>query len=491
MCRGDDELDASASFDTRPFMIDLSTEDFRRLGHRAVDLVADYLASLPDRPCRTPVPDALKRALMHQPLPVDGMSPDAAIDELESTAFQYPMGNGSPRFFGWVNSPPAPMGIIGEFLAAALNPSVAGGDHAATYIEHAVLAWMRSVVRYASTSGGVLTSGGSVANLIGLAVMRHLHSDRTVRTRGLRDTPAQLVVYTSSEGHSCIQKAIELLGIGSAHLRRVPVTETWQMDVEALSAAIVRDRSAGLIPASVVATAGTVNTGAIDPLDSIADLCESEGIWFHVDAAYGGPGALLDELAPLYRGLARADSVAIDPHKWMYIPVECGCALVRNAEAMRDAFSLVPPYLRDDTALPWFSEFGIQQTRGFRALKLWLALKCAGVDEYRTAIAHDIALTQQLRRRLSECGDLEIVSAGPLSITCFRYRPAGAGTDADVDALNRRLLDAVQHDGHVFLTGTELSGRFVLRACIVNFRSTDADVEALVTSVQRIGRQLE
>ena len=228
---------------------------------------------------------------------------------------------------------------------------------------------------FPSTGGAILTSGGSVANLIGLAVMRHVKTDGQVRARGLAELNPKLVVYTSTEGHSCIEKAVELLGIGRAHLRRLPVDADWRLNVGALRQAIAEDRSAGLTPAAVAATAGTVNTGSIDPLDDLSAVCDAEGLWFHVDAAYGGPAALLPELSVHYRGLDRANSVAIDPHKWMYIPVECGCALVRDAGAMRDAFSLVPPYLRDDTALPWFSEFGIQQSRGFRALKLWFVLQ--------------------------------------------------------------------------------------------------------------------
>jgi glutamate/tyrosine decarboxylase-like PLP-dependent enzyme len=257
------------------------------------------------------------------------------------------------------------------------------------------------------------------------------------------------------------------------------------MDVRALAAQIADDRAAGLMPACVAATAGTVNTGAIDPLDRIAELCRAERIWFHVDAAYGGPAALVPELADLYRGLEQADSVAIDPHKWMYVPVECGCALVKDAQAMRDAFSLVPSYLRDDTALPWFSEFGIQQSRGFRALKLWIVLRQIGLTGYRRLISRDIALARALQQRLREAEDFELVAAGPLSVTCFRYRPAvSPPSDADVDRLNRTILEAVQSAGDVFLTGTELDGRFVLRACIVNFRTRESDLDALLDAIR-------
>jgi glutamate/tyrosine decarboxylase-like PLP-dependent enzyme len=471
-------------------MIDIPPETLRRLGYRAVDLVVEHLESRVHAPVRAPVPDQVRQALMNAPLPRAASDPRALIDEV-AAILQYPLGNGSPRFFGWVNSPPAPIAVLGELLAAALDPSVAGGDHAATYVEHAVLKWMREMIGASPSAGGILTSGGSVANLIGLAVMRHVKTDGAARTRGLAGGDARLVVYTSTEGHSCVQKAVELLGIGSQHLRRVPVTSEWSMDLGALQRQIARDRADGLTPACVAATAGTVNTGAIDPLDEVASLCQREDLWFHVDGAYGGPAALVPDLAPRYRALGRADSIAVDPHKWLYIPVECGCALVRDVAAMRDAFSLVPPYLRDDTALPWFSEFGIQQSRGFRALKLWLALKHIGVDGYRDSISRDIALARTLQQRVGEARDFELVAAGPLSITCFRYRPPDGPTDgAELDALNRRVLDRVQAAGEAFLTGTELAGRFVLRACIVNFRTEESDLDRLIAALRTEGRAL-
>jgi glutamate/tyrosine decarboxylase-like PLP-dependent enzyme len=469
--------------------IDLSPDEFRRLGYRAVDLIAEHLAARADGPCRTPVTDADRRTLVDQPPPLHGADPDALLDDVASTILRYPMGNSSPRFFAWVNSSAAPLAVIAELLAAGLNPSVAGGDHAATYIEHAVLGWMRTIVRFPTDSGGILTSGGSVANLIGLAVMRHVRTAGRVRVDGMSGEQTA-VVYTSSEGHSCLQKAVELLGIGHTNLRRIPVDAEWRMDVAALERQIHTDRAAGLTPACVAASAGTVNTGAIDPLAHIGEVCRREALWFHVDAAYGGPAALVDEVAHWYDGLERADSVAIDPHKWMYVPVECGCALVRDARAMRDAFSLVPPYLRDDAAWPWFSEFGIQQSRGFKALKLWMALRHAGLDGYREAIAHDIAMARALQQRLRAAEDFELVSAGPLSVTCFRYAPPDLRErDDEIDRLNRRVLDAVQRDGRVYLTGTELHGRLTLRACIVNFRTRESDLDELVETIRAMAGQ--
>jgi glutamate/tyrosine decarboxylase-like PLP-dependent enzyme len=237
----------------------------------------------------------------------------------------------------------------------------------------------------------------------------------------------------------------------------------------------------------VAASAGTVNTGAIDPLEAIADLCAAEGLWLHVDGAYGGVGVLAEQTAGLYNGMQRADSLAIDPHKWLYVPVECGCVFVRDAQAMRDTFSLVPPYLRDDAELPWFAEFGPQQTRGFRALKLWLALQQAGARGYRELISRDIRLARALQARILGRADFELLAAGPLSVTCFRYAPGGA---ADLDGLNRRLLDQVQREGQVFLTSTQLDGRLALRACVVNFRTTEADLDFLLDTLAEAGRRV-
>ena len=237
----------------------------------------------------------------------------------------------------------------------------------------------------------------------------------------------------------------------------------------------------------MVASAGTVNTGAIDPLDELADVCARENLWLHVDAAYGGVAILAEATRSLFAGIERADSLGIDPHKWLYIPVECGCAIVRDAAAMRDAFSLVPPYLRDDAAMPWFSEFTVQQTRGFRALKLWMVLQQVGVAEYGRQIGRDIARAGALRARIDRHPDFELVSAGPLSIVCFRYRPPWAG---DVDVLNRSVAERVQRDGRAFITTTELGGRPVLRACIVNFRTRESDLDALLDAIVSAGDAL-
>ncbi|NEQ51839.1 MAG: aminotransferase class V-fold PLP-dependent enzyme [Leptolyngbya sp. SIO3F4] len=470
--------------------LDMTPEQFRQLGYKAVDLIAENLEQLQNRlePARRAVPDDLREQLLNQSLPQVGSDPAELIEFIEQHILPYPLGHINPRFFAWVNSPAAPLSIIGELLSAGMNSSAAGGDQASTYLEHAVLNWLKEIMGLPQDSGALLVSGGSMATLVGLAVMRHCKTQTgNIRGQGLQQEPAPMVVYKSVEGHSCLDKAVELLGIGRNYLRPIPVDDEFRMDVTQLRQQIKEDRHAGLHPVCVVANAGTVNTGAIDPFDQIADICQQENLWLHVDGAFGGVGILADKVKHLYKGIERADSLGIDPHKWMYIPVECGCAIVQNQQAMRDTFSVVPPYLRDDRQLPWFSEYGPQQTRAFRALKLWLAMKHIGLEGYRQLITRDIDLAKLLQEKILACSDFELMATGPLSVTCFRYAPLGAH---DLKLLNRAILDIVQSQGQVYLTSTEVKGEFVLRANIINFRTNEADLDFLLHTLAQAGQQV-
>jgi aromatic-L-amino-acid decarboxylase len=470
--------------------LELTSSQFRELGYKAIDLIADNLDRLQNRlaPARRAVPPELREQLLTQVLPQQGTEPRALIEFVERNILPHPRGNIHPRFFGWVNSPAAPISIIGELLAAGMNTSVGGGDQASTYLEHAVLDWLKEMMGFAKECGALLVSGGSMATLIGLAVMRSVKAHTGhMRGKGMQQESAPMVVYASTEGHSCITKAVELLGIGRNYLRKIPVDSDFRMDVSRLEQQIQADRRTGLHPVGVAASAGTVNTGAVDPLDRIADLCRREDLWFHVDAAYGGLAILAEQAKPWFTGVERADSLAVDPHKWMYVPMECGCAIVRDKQAMRDTFSLVPPYLRDDRPFPWLSEFGFQQTRGFRALKLWLAIKHIGLEGYRRLITRDICLAERLREKIQSRSDFELVAAGPLSITCFRYVPSGS---ANLGGLNRSILEIVQNKGDVYLTSTELNGEFVLRANIMNFRTTEPDLDFLLDTIAEAGQRI-
>jgi glutamate/tyrosine decarboxylase-like PLP-dependent enzyme len=304
------------------------------------------------------------------------------------------------------------------------------------------------------------------------------------------------VLYTSAEGHSCVRKSAELLGLGSEAVRVLPTDSTFRMDLNALVSAVARDRAAGLAPFCVSATAGTVGTGAFDPLDALADFCATQDLWLHVDGAYGAIAAAVHEVAERCRGLARANSLALDPHKWLSVPVECGAVLVRDAQNLRDTFSFVPPYLRTEEGkgfggLPWFSEYGFQQTRGFRALKLWLVLQQLGRTGVQSHLARHLALARTLADLVDAAPDLERLAPVELSIVCFRYVPPGASGDAAaIDALNKRIMETVQAEGRAVLTNTTLAGRFALRACVLHYGTTESDLEALVSAVRETGSRL-
>jgi len=475
-------------------------DDFDRIGPRVLEWIARDRRTLPERPVFQPYPPELAARLAQSAWPEAGQDAEAVLDAFEREVGPYPFGNGHPRFYGWVNSPPDPIGVLGDALASAMNPSCAGGNHAAVHVERAVVRWLAVALGFPPNAGGLLVSGGSMAALTALAVARHARSGVDVREEGLHGGP-RLRVYRSGEGHGCYQKAVEMLGLGRRSLHAVPTDAALRMVPEALAAAIDEDVARGERPMAVVATAGTVNTGAIDPLEAIADVCAARGVWLHIDGAYGAPAALTDEHRAVLSAIARADSVAIDPHKWLYVPVECGLVLVKEAAAMRDTFSLVPPYLRtegqDDGAAaggvsagPWLSEYGFQQTRGFRALKLWMAMKRRGQAGYRAAIAHDIAVARHLADTLrARPTELEVWEPQGLSIVCFRCAPAALrGNEAALDTLNRRVVERVQLGGEAFLSSTVLGGKVYLRACVVNPRATHADVEALVTAVVEAAR---
>lgn len=448
-----------------------SSDEIRRVGTRVVDLIAQYLGRLPDAAVWQPVPSATRAAWRDQPVPQGPTSADAILDAFARDVAPYPFGNGHPRFFAWVNSPPTEIGIFADALAATMNPSVAGGDHAAVHVERQVTRWFAELLGFPAGTMGLLVSGGSAAALTALAVARMRACQRIghdVRENGV---PDGLTVYATAEAHSCHQKAIELLGLGRKAMRVIPSDGALRARVEALDAMIAADAK----PMAVIASAGTVNTGAIDPIDAIADVCARHGVWLHVDGAYGAPAVLTDRYRDVLSPIARADSLTIDPHKWLSVPVENGLVLVKDAGLMRDTFSLVPPYLRTEGE-PWLAEYGIQQTRGFRALKTWMALQYHGVDGYAERIAHDCALAARLADMVRRAPDVELWEPTSLSIVCFRL----AGTDDR----NKAALRAIQNGGHAYLSSTVLDGKFWLRACFVNHLTTEADVDRLIQTVR-------
>ena len=459
----------------------------RSLGHQMLDDVFDHLASLRERPAWQPLPDAVRAALA-EPLPRAGQGAEAAYADFVKNVLPYPNGNLGPRFWGWVQGNGTPVGMLADMLGAALNPHLAGFHQAPAVVEQQVIDWLVELMGMPRGSSGVLTSGGTVANLIGLAVARQARSGFDVRENGMQSEHPLLTVYCSTEAHGWARRAVEVLGIGNRALRRVAVDGELRMDVEALRAAIAADRANGARPICVIATAGTVNTGAIDDLPRIADLCAEEGLWFHVDGAFGALARLVPSLAGRVRGMERADSLAFDLHKWGYLPFEVGCALVRDPEMHRSTFEMKGRYL-DPTdrgviagGLP-FAERGLELTRGFKALKVWMSFKAHGVDAIVELIEQNVAQAVHLAKRIEEHPELALTAPLSLNVVCFRYAPGD-------DAVNREILMRLQEEGIAVPSSTVAGGHYSIRCAITNHRSRFEDFDLLVEAVVRIGREI-
>ena len=482
-----------------PLAMDAAT--FKTLGHALVDHVADLLAAVPLGPVTPdPSPEAIRQALdLASPLPEHGCDPGALLSQTAQQLFAHSLFNGHPRFFGYITSSPAPIGMLGDLLASALNANVGGWTlaPAATEIEAQTVRWIAEFIGYPTESGGLLVSGGNMATIVCLLAARASAAPWNVRAEGTGGGGRELVAYASKETHTWIQKAADICGLGTNAIRWIDTRPDLTMDADALRRAIDDDRAAGRVPFLVVGTAGTVSTGAIDPLPAIAAICRERQIWFHVDGAYGALAACLPDAPADLRALSHADSIAVDPHKWLYAPLEAGCAIVRHADALTRAFSYHPPYYHFDERSVNYVDHGPQNSRGFRALKIWLALRQVGAAGYRRMIADDIALARAMADAVRRHGDFEVFTQS-LSITTFRYVPADLRTareDAAVakylDALNAAILDSLQRGGDLFVSNAVIGGRYTLRACIVNFHTGHQDVEAVPGIVAACGARLD
>ncbi|MCE9627427.1 MAG: aspartate aminotransferase family protein [Candidatus Eisenbacteria bacterium] len=486
--------------DTRHAPLAMSQDEFRRIGHQLVDQIADQLAAIPAGPVtRERTPAGIREALgLNGPMPAHGSAAGAILERAVPALFANSLFNGHPRFWGYITSSPAPIGILGDLLAASLNPNVGSWtlSPAGTEVESTTVRWIAELIGYPGDAGGVLVSGGNMANMVGFWAARAARSGGDVRAEGVAGRGA-LRVYTSAETHTWVQKACDLSGLGTQAIRWIPTCDDLTMDVAALRQQVDADIAAGERPLMIIGTAGSVSTGAIDALDEIGAFCRERGIWFHVDGAYGGFAAALPESSAALRALALADSVAVDPHKWLYAPLEAGCALVRDREVLRAAFSYHPAYYHFAEQVTNFVDFGPQNSRGFRALKVWLALQHAGVEGYRTMIRDDIALSEHLATLVRGDDRFEFYTQG-LSITTFRYVPrdlratiGDEATEKHLDALNRELLDTLQKGGELFVSNAVIRGRYVLRACIVNFHTSKADIEAVPGVVARVAEAID
>jgi aromatic-L-amino-acid decarboxylase len=479
--------------------IDVSPERFRAAGHEMIDRIADLLATLRDRKVTTGLSVNEIRDLIGASagMPDEGRDFGSLLSQTTELLTKHSLYNGHPKFLGYITSSPAPIGMLSELLAAAVNSNVGAWSLSpvATEIEAQTIRWIAELLDYPPTCSGVLVSGGNEANYVGLYTALRSVFPRDSAERGPEQI-ARATVYASSETHTWIEKAIDMFGFPTDALRSIKVDASRRLVLEDLEAKLAADVKDGRIPVAVVGTAGTVSTGAIDPLPAMAALCREHEVWFHVDGAYGGFAAMVKTAPEEIRGLSLADSVAIDPHKWLYAPIEAGCALVRDPAKHRAAFSYHPPYYHFGEEATNFVDYGPQNSRGFRALKVWMGLSQVGRREYERMLADDMALAAELHQRLENDADFEVATLS-LSIVTFRYVPPEVhdqmndpATEEYFNQLNKKLQARLEVSGELFISNAVIDGRYLLRACIVNFRTSSRDIAEIPGIISRIGRQV-
>lgn len=459
---------------------------YRALGHQMIDEMMDYLRDARLRPVWQPMPQQVREAF-RAPLPHEPQDPSIGYEEFKRLVLPYATGNIHPRFMGWVHGGGNAVGMLAELLAAGLNANLGGRDHAPIEVERQVIRWSAEMLEFPQDSTGLLVTGTSIANMIGVLVARATALGPEVRSRGLRGAP--LVAYASTAVHGCIPRAMDMVGLGTDALHLVPIDQTGRMSIPALETAIARDRTEGLHPFLVVGTAGTVDLGAVDDLGAIASLARREGIWFHVDGAFGAMAMLSRRLRGLLAGIEQSDSVAFDFHKWAQVPYDAGCILVRHSGAQAAAFANPAAYLRRESrglaaGALWPCDLGPDLSRGFRALKVWLTLKAYGANRLGEVIENCCELARHLVRRVDAEPELERLAPVHLNIVCFRYR----GSTQSVDELNREIVADLHEAGIAAPSTTVVDGRLAIRAAIVNHRTTSEDCDALVDAVLALGR---
>jgi aromatic-L-amino-acid decarboxylase len=465
-------------------------ERFRASAHRALDDAIDYLRDVRERPVWQPVPEDVK-AELQTGMPEQPAEFDEVYREFTRTILPYATGNIHPRFWGWVHGTGTPGGALADLLAATMNSNVGGRDHGAVYVERQIVGWFRDLFGWPQSTRGLLVTGTSAANAIAVLVARTKALGPSVRETGLASAP-RLTGYASAATHACVKKAFEGAGLGSEYLRVLPVDEEHRIDPNVLQSAIERDRAAGLEPFLIVGNAGTVDVGAIDPLEALAEIAEREAMWFHVDGAFGATAYLSEFLRPKLRGIERADSLAFDFHKWLHVPYDAGCAMVRDGAIHRTTFASEGPYItRMARGLaagePWFTDFGPDLSRGFRALKVWFTLKEHGSRRLARAIERNCEQARYLAERIMESGEFELAAPVELQIVCFRPRPDGLTPE-----VRDRLVDdaavRIQESGIAVVSSTTVFGRRALRVCITNHRTEEADLDLALDALRAIVR---
>jgi aromatic-L-amino-acid decarboxylase len=478
----------------RASSLDISGEAMRELASEVTELVLDYFSQLAELPVFPQAPGL--RGLANSPIPIEGEPLEKLIEDCQ-LILAGSRHNGHPRFFGYVASPATPPGAFADLIASALNANVTSwrSGPAATEIEKLVIRWLGSFIGYDENAHGLLTSGGSMANMIALLIAQRTNSTDDPANHGLWNSGGKMTIYASDQIHMSISKAADILGFGREQVRIVPTDARFRINVGLLRERIENDLQNGLKPFCVVASAGTVNTGAVDPLAEVADVAQEFGLWFHIDGAYGAPGSVDERKRPLFVGLNRADSISLDAHKWLYVPIDAGCLLFRDEAAARKAFGsgdadYIKVHEQDNDEAFAFWDYGIELSRRFRALKIWLTLRYYGVRRIAKAISEDNSMAEYLAQRVEESKDFELLAPVELSICCFRYLPPEfkarmrsasevecGEINRELDRLNTRIMLAVQRGGKAYVSNAKVGSRFALRACITNFRTTRRDID--------------
>lgn len=475
--------------------LDINNEALDEISSQAAKLVAEYFTDIAERPVMAPNYAGKTKSLVNVELPLEGRPLKQLLDECR-TVMDLSRHNGHPRFFGYVASPSTPVGAYADLIASALNANITcwRSGPAGTEIEQLVVRWLGSLIRYDDNAKGLLTSGGSMANMIALLIASRRFNGAETSRKGLWNAGPPMTIYASEEVHMSIPKAADILGFGRDNVRVVACDARRRMRVDELTRTIKQDQQKGFRPVCVVGSAGTTNTGAVDPLTEIAQVAAEFDLWMHVDGAYGAPGALDETKKDLFAGLERADSVSLDPHKWLYVPVDAGCLLFRDAAAAavftEDADYIQTHGLAEDAAFAYW-DYGVELSRRFRALKVWLTLGYYGARRIAEAVGKDISLAAYLGELVTKADDFELLAPVELSICCFRYVPPHLKEDdRELNRLNEQIMAAVQKGGRAYLSNATVNGKFALRACITNFRTTRADIDQTVAVVRDAAKQL-
>ena len=481
--------------------IEITKDDFRKIGYQLVDTISNFIETIIEKPVTTAeTPKQIQQLLGNASLPENGTSVSEIISKSSDLLLQHSLLNGHPKFFGYITSSPTPIGALADFLAAAVNPNVGANilSPMATAIEKQTVKWLAEFIGASPASGGILVSGGNMANFTAFLAARTAKAPKSLKEDGLTITDGEMVFYCSKATHTWIEKAAVLFGHGTKAIRWIATDADNKMNTDILRQTIHDDLKIGKKPFLVIGNAGDVSTGVVDDLSEIAAICKVQDLWFHIDGAYGIPAAVIPKYKNLFHGIQEADSIALDPHKWLYAPLEAGCTLVKNPQHLIDTYSSHPVYYnfsnQDDEPTMNYYEYGFQNSRGFRALKVWMALQQVGRNGYIEMINEDIELSQLLFEVTKKHLELEAVTQN-LSITTFRYVPIGftqneKKNETYLNILNEKLLNELQQGGEVFLSNAVVADKYCLRCCIVNFRTSRKDILEIVDIIVREGRKV-